>query len=173
LINLKLLFDYKLVYESLRNIISNQFNYEPLILFSNLTTESEISTNDIIKSIAQYKSSFNTAVFPLNNGLPQNIHLLSLQVPLYKKDEREIILRLQHLFELNQDNIFSSKESIFLKNIFDSKYYYLTNLVEKTLTLGKNIYNFDENDEICEVVLNPAEIKTFYCFFSFFLNFFF
>jgi hypothetical protein len=138
--------------ENMRPLISKRFDYQPLQLFVNLTSKGA-------NSISTFADNYKTMFTPMTGlGLPQNVHLLNLQVlePNQTTGELLTVVRLQHLYEIDQSQIFSRQEKMILNSLFDE--YNLASVTEKSLSL-----NFDKQTMNPQngFHLNPLEIRTF------------
>jgi len=90
---------------------------------------------------SQWTTKYRTSLAPLAADLPVNIHLFSL-TPLQNETDgsTSIILRLQHLYELGEDQTLSQPVTINLSQIFSVSPYVISSLVERTL-----VYSIDKS----------------------------
>jgi len=135
------------------------------------------------QSIPTWVSSYRTTSSPIAKDLPSNIHLFTL-APLYNNTDQTYttILRLQHLYQVNEDPTLSQPVTINLSQIFNISPWILDTLIEKTLisSINKNNLqrwvwntlttvkdeqkmNLMERDFSSDfiVTLNPLEIRTY------------
>jgi lysosomal alpha-mannosidase len=76
-----------------------------------------LATYALIKSsYANYSTSYRQTWSALTETLPLNIHLLTLD----QLTEKEYLIRLEHYFELDEDDIYSHSTTINLQSIFKS-----------------------------------------------------
>ena len=87
----------------------------------------------------------------LTRSLPANVHLLTLQ-----KDDKILLLRLEHQFALGEDDELSKPTSVKLKGLFND----FTILSVTELNLSANLIKSELEDDF-EVTLNAMEIRTF------------
>lgn len=151
--------------KSLRHVrIHTQYLNSPsLLLFSSA------------KSIADWKTNYNTDFKPMKNSLPPNVRLETLKTRL----NGEVLLRLAHLFAVNEDSEYSSPVKIDLRDLFVG----LDPLIVTEMTMTANrplkdlhrlnwitedssiLKSKEERSKVSEdpfiVLLNPMEIKTF------------
>ncbi|KAE9549196.1 hypothetical protein FO519_007591 [Halicephalobus sp. NKZ332] len=111
----------------------------PVVSFSKIT-----SYND-------YNSNFITKYSGLSSTLPFNVRILTLK----QLDSSTLILRLEHIFAVNEDSDLSKPVTIDISKIFkDLK----VNSV-KEMSLAANSYI--DGSTSTSVTLNPQDIKTF------------
>lgn len=154
-------------------------NNRPLILFS------LDSTNDYLKKLSGWKA-FKT-------NFPSNVHLLTLRKEFKLNNNQQwksILVRVEHFYELNDDELLSKQVKINLKDVFSG----IFDVVKiQELALGANMdidelnerlewvsnnetYNqltnnlsekFKKRSEAdFEVLLKPMEIKTFFLYYN-------
>ncbi|CAC5378690.1 MAN2B1 [Mytilus coruscus] len=136
----------------------------------------------------EWYTEFNTQVSGLNTLLPENVHILTLEMippnPLTPISLRQAIVRLEHFYENGEDEEMS-KPAIVDLQMFG--FFNITGAVE--MTLGANmmlkdlnrlqwrvmpvgdepayerqIYRelkLDSKEKLPQITLNPMEIKTF------------
>ncbi|UJR06766.1 hypothetical protein I4U23_011053 [Adineta vaga] len=126
-------------------------------------------------SYANYSNIYHQTWSALSESMPLNVHLLTLD----QLSSKQFLLRIEHYFELNEDETYSHPVKIDLQTLFKSVGI-ITDLIE--LTLGANfplsqlkrldwMTNDKESSHIdiskqyslkdTIVTLNPMEIKTF------------
>jgi len=110
----------------------------PLSAFTSVTT-----TSDWLKS-------FNTAGSLLQGDLPANIHLLSLNA--LDATSKNVILRLAHIFDLDEDPVLSMPVTLDLSKIFSQP---IAQITETTLTANQNL------STATIITINPKDIRTF------------
>ncbi|CAG2104129.1 unnamed protein product [Medioppia subpectinata] len=137
----------------------------PLITFSPLT-----------QTQAEYRNKYKTSYSALNQELPQNVHLLTLE----KWTQNELLLRLEHFYQKEDNNELSKDVEIDLKNMFkDIK---IKDVREMTLSANQelsesqksrlqwksknplNNIQFNSNqhfNDISKVKLSSQQIRTF------------
>ncbi|CAF4081263.1 unnamed protein product [Adineta steineri] len=131
----------------------------------------------INSSYMNYSNLYRQTWSALIDTLPSNIHLLTLD----QLNEKQYLIRLEHYFELNEDEKYSYPTKIDLQSIFKS-----IGLINKILelTLGANLelsqmnrlHWLTDNDELLlqtnnstkqhslvdtNIILNPMQIRTF------------
>jgi lysosomal alpha-mannosidase len=84
------------------------------------------------QSYANYSAAYRQTWSALNDTLPLNVHLLTLD----QLGPKDYLIRVEHYFELNEDDTYSQPVSFNLQSIFQS-IGTISNLVE--LTLGANL----------------------------------
>ncbi|CAF1050933.1 unnamed protein product [Adineta steineri] len=124
-----------------------------------------------------YSSLYHQTWSALSDILPSNIHLLTLD----QLNEKQYLIRLEHYFELNEDEKYSYPTKIDLQSIFKS-----VGIIDKVLelTLDANLelsqmnrlHWLTDNDELLlqtnnstnqhslvdtNIILNPMQIRTF------------
>jgi lysosomal alpha-mannosidase len=114
--------------------LAHRINSQPFVAFvTNLN--SQMMSNLIDNK--QIKSMINEDV------LPDNIHLLTLKQEFTDEqqtnnsDAYSMILRLEHYYEVNEDDEYSKEVNIDLQNFFDEKSILVLNI--KELSLGANM----------------------------------
>ncbi|CAG2117424.1 unnamed protein product, partial [Medioppia subpectinata] len=147
-----------------RNLDQRLF-MSPLITFSPLT-----------QTQAEYRNKYKTSYSALNQELPQNVHLLTLE----KWTQNELLLRLEHFYQKEDNNELSKDVEIDLKNMFkDIK---IKEVREMTLSANQelsesqksrlqwksknplNDIQFNSNqhfNDISKVQLSSQQIRTF------------
>ncbi|CAF3727422.1 unnamed protein product [Rotaria socialis] len=126
-------------------------------------------------SYANYSSAYHQTWSALSESMPLNVHLLTLD----QLSAKQFLIRIEHYFELNEDEIYSQAVNVDLQALFKSLGT-ITNLTE--LTLAANLplsqlhrLNWMTNDNESShvnipkdasltdtiVTLNPMQIKTF------------
>ena len=125
---------------------------------------------------ANYAANFRLSWSAVNESLPVNVHLLTLD----QLSQNEYLVRVEHYFEVNEDATYSKAVTVDLQALFQN-IGMISNMVE--LTLGANLelsnlkrldwsasddqsLNGVENGESVEVKdtnvsLNPMQIRTF------------
>lgn len=152
---------------TLRIIVSDPGSSEtirPLISkrFENNVWQAYVSNANKNNDLKSFANEVQTMFTPLSeNGLPSNLHLLSLML-LPKNNtsgEHLTVLRLQHLYEVGQDQVYAKQERLQVRGLFDSSMYTIDNYKEKTLSL-----NFDKpltTTANLDLTVNPGELRTF------------
>ncbi|CAF3956659.1 unnamed protein product [Rotaria magnacalcarata] len=126
-------------------------------------------------SYADYESLYRQTWSALSDSMPLNVHLLTFD----QLGPKQFLIRIEHYFELNEDEIYSQSVQIDLQDLFKSLGT-ITDLIE--LTLGANLplsqlhrldwmTNNNESSHVettqqthlkdTMVMLNPMQIKTF------------
>ncbi|CAF4699968.1 unnamed protein product [Rotaria socialis] len=126
-------------------------------------------------SYADYESLYRQTWSALSDSMPLNVHLLTFD----QLGPKQFLIRIEHYFELNEDEIYSQPVQIDLQDLFKSLGT-ITDLIE--LTLGANLplsqlhrldwmTNNNESSHVettqqthlkdTMVMLNPMQIKTF------------
>jgi lysosomal alpha-mannosidase len=147
-------------------------NWQPLITFG--LDDSQAHNLNSLMSKSLIKSS-----------LPANVHMLTLHQELDSAINNSIILRLEHLYEANEDVDYSKAATVDLKNAFRNDTFNLVSIEELALGANMNVEELnkrlifktiDENQQerlLNEtpknkkasndflVTLKPFEIKTF------------
>ena len=136
---------------------------EPLITF----------VTDI--SQADYRDNYQTELSGLTAELPPNVHLLTLE----QWKNGELLLRLEHFYQKNEDPVLSKPVTVGLSNLL--KNFEIVHARELTLSANADIEaikhrmqfkytpvgNVEEPEESTfdaeklEVTLNPMQIRTF------------
>jgi lysosomal alpha-mannosidase len=123
------------------------------------------------QSFADYSSTYRLTWSALTDTLPLNVHLLTLD----QLGSKNFLIRLEHYFELNEDDKYSQSVTVDLQSIFQS-IGTINTAIE--LTLAANLplaelqrFNWTTNDQInihsntlleaTTVTLNPMQIRTF------------
>ncbi|XP_026806272.1 lysosomal alpha-mannosidase-like [Rhopalosiphum maidis] len=117
----------------------------------------------------EWVSKFSATYKLLNNSLPLNIHLLTLEH--WRKDQ--VLLRIEHIFEKDEDRFLSLPETVHLQQLFSQ----LEVLEYKELTLSANLakadldryrWNYSDKPQRPELnaplpdnLLTPMAIKTY------------
>lgn len=156
--------------------LAHEINNRPLVLFS-LDRK-----NDHLKKLSGWTA--------LKADLPDNVHLLTMRKDFDDTGAKSMLVRLEHFYELNEDDELSQPAKVNLKNVLDKTF----NLVKiEELALGGNMpidelneklewtsENTDYNEMInethkvykqidpnnFEVTLNPMEIRTFRLYYT-------
>jgi lysosomal alpha-mannosidase len=81
---------------------------------------------------ANYSAAYRQTWSALNDTLPLNVHLLTLD----QLGPKDFLVRVENYFELNEDDTYSKNATVNLQSIFQT-IGQVTNLVE--LTLGANL----------------------------------
>jgi len=133
----------------------------------------------LVTTVNQWNLQYRTLFNPISMDLPVNIHLFSF-TPIRNLTDNtiRIILRLQHLYEANEDDTYSKPVTINLSQLFSVIPYKITSLIEKNLlfSLNKSItnrwnwnsssiffskVNSNEKSQDFIVTINPLEIRTY------------
>ena len=89
--------------------------------------------NSYVKYYDTYFSFVNTS------EIPASIHLQTVEIlPFGTKNE--VLLRLAHLYAVNEDSILSQPVKLNLSNLFYGQV--ITNIMETTLTTNQNLENY-------------------------------
>jgi hypothetical protein len=150
---LKILVASQEISESLRNRIQMRFEY-PFVKFI-ANAAQEFQSIPLEKQIEHWRDNFNTFFTPLSGEFPRNVHLLTLGA-MKDDDGYPVLLRLNHLYELDQDSALSMPTSVHLASIFTN--YTFENMKEKSLT---GIEEKSTKGEYSVVNLKPLQIITF------------
>uniref|UniRef100_A0A915PEZ2 Glycosyl hydrolases family 38 C-terminal beta sandwich domain-containing protein n=1 Tax=Meloidogyne floridensis TaxID=298350 RepID=A0A915PEZ2_9BILA len=126
---------------SLNRILGLQLFHEPTLLFSKFSGE----FND-------YNNKYLTNFSALNFDLPPNINLLTLK----HIGNKQILIRLEHIFQAGEDANLSNPIYLNLQTIFKNLRFQKI----KELMLAGNIV-FNEVVDAENVKLKPMEIRTF------------
>uniref|UniRef100_A0A914V5H3 Alpha-mannosidase n=1 Tax=Plectus sambesii TaxID=2011161 RepID=A0A914V5H3_9BILA len=102
-------------------------------------------------SVAQYQAAFITQFSGLQNPLPANVHLLSLE----QWDSGSNLLRLEHPFQTNEDATLSQPVTVHIQNLF--KTISVSSVSELMLGANRDVSSSGSFD----VALNPMQIRTF------------
>ena len=86
----------------------------------------------IQQSYTDYSAAYHQTWSALTDTLPLNVHLLTLD----QLGSKDYLIRVEHYFELNEDDTYSNSVTIDLQSIFKS-IGIISNIVE--LTLGANL----------------------------------
>ncbi|CAF1238466.1 unnamed protein product [Adineta steineri] len=155
-------------------IHSQELFMSPLVIFALINS-----------SYMNYSNLYRQTWSALSDILPSNIHLLTLD----QLNEKQYLIRLEHYFELNEDEKYSYPTKINLQSIFKSigtidKILELTLDANLELTLDANLelsqmnrlHWLTDNDELLlqtnnstkqhslvdtNIILNPMQIRTF------------
>lgn len=123
-----------------------------------------------------YASNFRLTWSALNDSLPLNVHLLTLD----QLAQGDYLVRVEHYFELNEDATYSKPVTVDLQTLFQS-IGTITNMVEMTLGAnlelsnlkrldwsaadGRSLHDVNNEESIqlkdTNVSLNPMQIRTF------------
>ena len=123
----------------------------------------------------QWKERFRPLYSALRKPLPKNVHLLTMETTHGKE---EIILRLEHFFEKDENPILSEPVTVNLNNLFTD--FYIISIIETNLSANQllkdkkmlhwnststfefgNHGNPYDGNLIEEITLGPMEIRTF------------
>ena len=124
-------------------------------------------------SVADYEKAFISQTSFLRDNLPPNIHLQTLEI--LPNSPHQVLLRLAHLFSINEDSTLSKSVTLDLASLFTSSF---SDVVETTLSANRNLSSFspllwntindsaDNNSFITtldgtNVTLSPMEIRTY------------
>ncbi|CAF3757591.1 unnamed protein product [Rotaria sordida] len=126
-------------------------------------------------SYVNYSTTYHQTWSGLENDLPLNIHLLTFD----QLDTKQYLIRVEHYFELNEDDTYSNSVIFDLQKIFQSQGI-IIDIVELTLsgnlplnnmkrlqwsTTNKTLSKMNILKEISledlNIILNPMEIRTF------------
>ncbi|XP_050536747.1 lysosomal alpha-mannosidase-like [Daktulosphaira vitifoliae] len=132
--------------------------------------DSVVKQNELLKEITMQYSS-------MRNSLPKNVQLLTLE----PWKENTILLRLEHIFEYNEDKNLSKPVTLNLEDLFTN--FRITSLHETTLGANQwlsensrlswktddedtlNSHNIENTDQVSvnpkQVALTPMQIRTF------------
>ena len=100
--------------------LAQQFYLEPIITFM------PIRDNNIYKYLSMYRTNFSL----LKSQIPANVHILTLE----QWRTNQILLRLEHFYQLYEDPVLSQKVTVELSDILSN-----VNIVHvEELTLGAN-----------------------------------
>ncbi|XP_054162243.1 lysosomal alpha-mannosidase-like, partial [Oppia nitens] len=152
--------------------LAQRLYMEPLMVFSKYAFSEE-----------QYFKNYKTSYSALNQELPKNIHLLTLE-DWTSDNGTVVLLRLEHFYQTNESKSMSKPVDINLNNLFVP--FFISEAVEQTLganqdisemknrlkfkTINKNefigtelkpINKFDNKNNDLIINLKPMEIKTF------------
>ena len=110
--------------ESIRKMrtLSKYLSLPPLIVFEQKRKLSTHVRDTSINPLERIEFS------GLEKKLPANIHLLTLE----RWDDKRVLLRLEHLFEINEDQKYSRPRRISIENLFSPLR--ITSVVEMTLS---------------------------------------
>jgi len=114
-------------------------NFAPLVAYGSPTSYSEWSNAYKVKT-----SGFSA-------DLPRNIHVLSFKA--LNGHSSTHILRLTHIFEVDEDEEYSQAVTVDVKSLFSGRQ--ISACVETTLSANSKI------GTSCKVTLEPKDIKTF------------
>jgi len=126
-------------------------------------------------SVSSWIQSSKTIFAPMSAALPHNVHLLNLKT----RDDGFVLLRLTHLYEVNEDHEFSRPATIDLNTLFPSLQ--IVTVTEMTLTANQPLSELQrlnwkttgteqlqesnlmmkDNLEDFQVTLNPMDTRTF------------
>ncbi|CAF3076283.1 unnamed protein product [Rotaria sp. Silwood2] len=126
-------------------------------------------------SYANYSETYRQTWSALQNDLPLNVHLLTFD----QLDTKQYLIRVEHYFELNEDDRYSNSITLDLQKIFQSQGI-ISGIVELTLSGNLPLNNMKRldwsiNDKILSkmdvlkemsledlnIRLNPMQIRTF------------
>jgi len=98
-------------------------------------------------------NSYNLQYSALNTEIPLNSHLLSWKIANTNQQEQNVLFRIEHTYEIDEDPILSNPFSIDLAELFVSPFS-ISKFTEMTLTFANewsNIthwkWNYNENEE--------------------------
>ena len=126
------------------------------------------------RSPSDYAKNYNTVYTAITKALPANVHLLTLQFI----DVNTILLRLEHQFEKNEDEVLSRPVTVSLDGFFSAfKVVSMTELVlggnEELSKVHRLVWKTEgsttprgrgrewEGVRANQITLNPMEIRTF------------
>jgi len=129
-----------------------------------------------MSSSSEWMKQFTTSLAPLQNPLPSNVHLLTMEVPF--KNSSDYLFRFNHIFEKGSSS-YSKNATVDIDTLFDS--ITPSSVVEKTLSLlwdkdelhrqQWSTQTVEDDTTVTEVVdkvkdttisLSPIDMKTFY-----------
>jgi len=142
---------------------SQELYMQPLATYSSVKTSYSNYSNSYYQTWSAVK----------NTSLPLNVHLLTFD----QLNEKEYLIRIEHYFELNEDDIYSRTAKIDLQDIFQS-IGQIKEMVELTLSANLELSRMqrlnwftDNNEQLIELhipsndddvlTLNPMQIRTF------------
>jgi len=128
--------------ETIRPKLSYKLQMPPTIFYGDAVTN--------LTTWNSYRSTFSA----LNGELPSNINLLTLSAR--DQNVTEVVLRLNHLYEIGQDITNSVPVTVNITKLFEN--YNITSFTSKTLSLLQN--SDADGDTADSVLLNPANFKT-------------
>ncbi|EDV26091.1 uncharacterized protein TRIADDRAFT_63890 [Trichoplax adhaerens] len=91
-----------------------------------------VSFSNSYSSLQSWMSNSNAQMSAITKGLPENVHLLTLQ-----RFDNNILLRLEHQFAVKEDSKLSKPVTVSLKNLFKS--FNITSISEVTLSANAEI----------------------------------
>ena len=126
------------------------------------------------RSPSDYNKNYNALYTAISKALPANVHLLTLQFI----NVNTILLRLEHQFEKNEDEVLSRPVTVSLDGFFKAfKIESMTELVlganEELSNVHRLVWNTKESTtpkgtrrqrervKVNQITLNPMEIRTF------------
>jgi len=109
---------------------------------------------DLTKSPQDWTSKYITQDTALKGKVPPNLHILSL-----KAYEKQLYLRLQHMFEANEHPTWSQPITIDVNTLFDPAFLQIKSITETLVTATTAKTNVRYNSTT--VSLNARQIKTF------------
>jgi len=128
--------------ETVRPKLSYKLQIPPIIFYGDAVTN--------LTAWNSYRSTFSA----LNGELPSNINLLTLSAR--DQNVTEVVLRLNHLYEIGQDITNSIPVNLNITKLFEN--YNITSFASKTLSLLQD--SNTDGDTVDSVILNPANFKT-------------
>jgi len=128
--------------ETIRPKLSYKLQIPPIIFYGDVVTN--------LTTWKSYRSTFSA----LNGELPSNINLLTLSAR--DQNVTEVVLRLNHLYEIGQDITNSVPVIVNITKLFEN--YNITSFTSKSLSLLQN--SNTDGDTVDSVLLNPANFKT-------------
>ncbi|KJE92298.1 lysosomal alpha-mannosidase [Capsaspora owczarzaki ATCC 30864] len=131
--------------------------------------------------VATYVANHVTSWTALDSPLPPNIHLLTFEILPYGPSHLEVLLRLEHFYEVNEDTKYSGPVTLDLSTLFDPSVLTVTSAVEYNLSANQRSSQvsrlqwshtavaenkaqeafFKSIDAGISVTLQPMQIRTF------------
>jgi lysosomal alpha-mannosidase len=102
-----------------------------------------------------YISDFKTSFAGITKSLPSNVNFLTLS---QWKDNSQMLIRLEHLFQKGEDVELSRPVTINLKDLFET--FDITSMSETSLTTLQTFPNSTRTSDLT-VTLSPMDIRTF------------
>jgi len=109
-------------------------------------------------SASSWINSYKTFSSLLTSDLPPNVHLLSVNA--LDETSTKAIVRLTHIFAINEDPTFSKPVTLDLTKLFASGDVTVSSIVEMSLSANQNI------GPVTTITLDPHDIRTFVFTFS-------
>ncbi|XP_075216675.1 lysosomal alpha-mannosidase II isoform X3 [Lycorma delicatula] len=159
--------------------VKNQNAYERLLAQQKLLDIWTFFTPTPSISFDEYKNTYNMEYSGLREALPQNVHILTLE----PWRTGSILIRLEHIFEVNEDPVLSNPATVDLSKLFFP--FNITSLRETNLganlyvdelkrmqwkSESNSVYETRNNDfpglfyslpSISSITLQPMQIRTF------------